>query len=182
MKILQFVDEVNGGFDPFEYLHASKSEISSLIIQNVINSVTVVQSLTLAPRDPIRPTRFIDVIGYVNTTDEEVEHFDRVMCEKNGGSEAYQEYIDAKQNFSICIDAVENGIREEFHHIYPGSDISVRKFCAKIPEYEKCMTNFVESVKPCLDASKLETLHLVYNTSHSILQFLCEDDALRIRS
>lgn len=147
--------------------------------------MTGVQYLTTAcSPSPIRSgvPRFIDLLGYVNTTDEEVEDFDRVLCEKNGGSKAFNDYIVAKYNFRVCIEAFGNEVRKELHGKNYSDDIHVRKFCVKMPIYEKCVDNFFESVKTCLDTSKLETLHMVYNTSRSIEQFLCEDDALRMRS
>lgn len=146
-----------------------------------------VHGLAIAPvtRGPLQ---ILDLLGYANTTTDEIEDYNKLLCDKNGGPQAYNEFVNKRQQFETCRASVETEIMgetpegEEELSTSGATAFYARKICGKWPKYENCLNNFTGTAKTCLDAPTVEAYELTYNTFMSIAQFLCRDDAIGIRS
>jgi len=118
---------------------------------------------------------------------EEVERFERLLrekCEKNGGSEAYDNSKNAAGNAQECVRSLINvtELMAEMEEAKPTGDLDevFRKYCAKSPLFKDCVMDFVNSTNQCLSDEERGSKKLVQNVTEQLLGFVCFKQGDRI--
>lgn len=149
---------------------------------------------TTADREIPNDTRSIPyhmrVLGYVNTTFEDIEKFDKELCEKNGGPNTHDAHKQNREQFEVCSRTVIDEMREEARLAEaqsaghsPPSDLEatiLKGYCRKSSKSANCLKNLTDSMKTCLDVDKRESANVIYEVHNSVMSFLCEDDGARM--
>ncbi|KAK5644383.1 hypothetical protein RI129_005683 [Pyrocoelia pectoralis] len=115
---------------------------------------------------------------------DEVLDAAKLKCEKNGGAEAFNNLMVAKDEIQKCVESNFNFTQIEAELTEKrktGSmDDVFAKYCGKRSIVDDCLKNFTEAVSPCLENVEKSSLKLLLNITDNLIEFGCYKDGDRI--
>ena len=105
-------------------------------------------------------------------------------CEKNGGTEAYENAKKAITELYGCASSLVNVtlLKQEMEEARPKGDLDevFKKYCRKKPTLRKCILTATSAIEPCLEAEEAKNQKIVENVFDKILNFTCFKEGDRI--
>ncbi|KAF5287541.1 hypothetical protein FQR65_LT12212 [Abscondita terminalis] len=115
---------------------------------------------------------------------EEIIATAQEKCEKNGGKEAFDRLMVAKDEIQTCFESNFNLTQIEAELTEKrktGSmDEVFAKYCKKRPVIEKCLKDLTGAVEPCLEDGEKSSMKLLVNITNTFIDFGCFKDGDRI--
>jgi len=115
---------------------------------------------------------------------EEGEELLKERCMRYGTNESFDNAMAAKEDVQFCVRRLVNytEIQKEIEKAKPTGDLDIvfRKYCRKSPMLRNCITNFTESVEPCLSPDERNSKHTITNITDALISFICFKEGDRI--
>ncbi|KAK4875014.1 hypothetical protein RN001_011436 [Aquatica leii] len=144
-------------------------------------------------QQPELPPEFNDIQNKLNEipglgnnapTIEEIIEAAQKKCEENGGKEAFDRLMVAKDEIQECFQSnfnlthIEGELNEKRKN---GSmDEVFAKYCKKRPIIEACLKNLTNAVEPCLEESEKSSVKLLVSITENFIDFGCYKDGDRL--
>ena len=113
-----------------------------------------------------------------------MENLVKKKCEKNGGTEAYENAKKAIINSSICVSNLFNLtlLNQEIQEARPKGDLDevFKKYCRKKPTLKKCLLIATRAIEPCLESVEAANQKLIESIVEKMLNFTCFKEGDRI--
>ncbi|XP_068630795.1 27 kDa hemolymph protein-like [Battus philenor] len=130
-----------------------------------------------------------DLQGAVNETQiQDIQNKTALVlkekCEKNGGPEAYENFMAAMMSFRTCTDDLVqfHALQEEIEAARPSGKVDevFKKYCDRRPIFMDCFGNLTDAVKKCLNPKERENIKPLHNMAEQLAEFVCYKDGDRI--
>ncbi|XP_046678294.1 27 kDa hemolymph protein-like isoform X1 [Homalodisca vitripennis] len=108
---------------------------------------------------------------------EEGEELLRERCDRYGTNESFANVMDAKEEIQECFRHFVNysQIKQEIELAKPTGNLDVvfRKYCRRSHQFRDCVTNFTETLEPCLSPDERGSKQTFIDMLDSLIKFVC---------